>query len=283
MGKCPLEDVASERIMTRALRDLKAISGIWAGVFIVLVVTQTLLCAMSVSMGINSYYQGLSANTRNFAKSLASALNFVFLTVIVFGCLVIKHTVQVSIRQLRKWLALLSLLGATPKQILPFTLLQVMILALPASLAAVALSPALAGKILDWYSTGMRMPVHFAFTWHGFPRSALTGLAVGSATTVSATSRTLWDLGKMTPVRMVRRAEESESIDRPRHGRGLVSLFLGLALLLLPLSVFAYLSHSGSGSLDPKQVQAVISVVGSGLLFAILLLLIALARAWGRL
>ena len=260
--------------MTWALRDLKANSGIWAGVFIVLVVTQTLLCAMSVSMGINSYYQSLSVKTRDPAKSLASALSLVFLTVIVLGCLVIKQTLQASIRQRRQGLALLSLLGATPKQILVLTLLQVMILLLPASLIAVALSPALAGRILDWYSTGMRIPVHFAFTWHGFTRSALTGLAVGLATAVLATSRTLRDLGKMTPVRVVRRAEESESIDRPRHGRGLVSLFLGLALLLLPLPVFAYLS-------DPKQIQAVISTVGSGPLFAILLLLIALARSGG--
>ena len=260
--------------MTWALRDLKANSGIWAGVFIVLVVTQTLLCAMSVSMGVNSYYQGLSVKTRDPAKSLASALSLVFLTVIVLGCLVIKQTLQASIRQRRQGLALLSLLGATPKQILLLTLLQVIILALPASLVAVALSPALAGRILDWYSTGMRMPVHFAFTWHGFPRSALTGLAVGLATAVLATSRTLRDLGKMTPVRVVRRAEESESMDRPQHGRGLVSLFLGLALLLLLLPVFAYLS-------DPKQVQAAISTVGSGPLFAILLLLIALARSGG--
>ena len=43
--------------MTWALRDLKANSGIWAGVFIVLVVTQTLLCAMSVGMGVNSIGQ----------------------------------------------------------------------------------------------------------------------------------------------------------------------------------------------------------------------------------
>ena len=267
--------------MTWALRDLKANSGIWAGVFIVLVVTQTLLCAMSVSMGVNSYYQGLSVKTRDPAKSLASALSLVFLTVIVLGCLVIKQTLQASIRQRRQGLALLSLLGATPKQVLVLTLLQVMILLLPASLIAVALSPALAGRILDWYSTGMRMSVHFAFTWHRFPRSALTGLAVGLATAVLATSRTLRDLGKMTPVRMVHRAEESESVERPRHGRGLVPLFLGLTFLLLPLPVFAYLSHSGSGSLDPKQVRAVISAVGSGPLFAILLLLIALARAGG--
>ena len=156
-----------------------------------------------------------------------------------------------------------------------------MILLLPASLVAVALSPALAGRILDWYSTGMRMSVHFAFTWHRFPRSALTGLVVGLATAVLATSRTLRDLGKMTLVRMVHRAEESESVERPRRGRGLVALFLGLALLLLPLPVFAYLWHSGSGSLDPKQVRAVTSAVGSGPLFAILLLLIALARAGG--
>ncbi|WP_229281680.1 FtsX-like permease family protein [Bifidobacterium asteroides] len=225
-------------------------------------------------MGINSYYQSLSVKTRDPAKSLASALSLVFLTVIVLGCLVIKQTLQASIRQRRQGLALLSLLGATPKQILVLTLLQVMILVLPASLVAVALSPALAGRILDWYSTGMRIPVHFAFTWHGFTRSALTGLAVGLATAVLATSRTLRDLGKMTPVRVVRCAEESESIDRPRHGRGLVSLFLGLVLLLLPLPVFAYLS-------DPKQIQAVISTVGSGPLFAILLLLIALARSGG--
>ena len=260
--------------MTWALRDLKANSGIWAGVFIVLVVTQTLLCAMSVSMGVNSYYEGLSVKTRDPAKSPASVLSLVFLTVIVLGCLVIKQTLQASIRQRRQGVALLSLLGATPKQILVLTLLQVMILVLPTFLVAGALSPALAGRILDWYSTGMRIPVHFAFTWHGFPRSALTGLAVGLATAVLATSRTLRDLGKMTPVRVVRRAEESESIDRPRHGRGLVSLFLGLALLLLPLPVFAYLS-------DPKQVQVVISAVGSGPLFAILLLLIALARSGG--
>ena len=109
--------------MTWALRDLKANSGIWAGVFIVLVVTQTLLCAMSVSMCVNSYYQGLSVKTRDPAKSLASALSLVFLTVIVLGCLVIKQTLQAPIRQRRQGLALLSLLGATPKQILLLTLL----------------------------------------------------------------------------------------------------------------------------------------------------------------
>lgn len=265
--------------MTWALRDLKANNGIWAGVFIVLAVAQILLCAMSVSMGVNSYYQGLSVKTRDPAKSLASALSLVFFTVIVLGCLVIKHTLQASIRQRRQGLALLSLLGATPKQILVLTLLQVMILALLASLVAAALSPVLAGRILDWYSAGMRRPVHFAFTWHGFPRSALTGLAVGFATAILATSLTLRDLAKMTPVRVVRRAEESESVERFRHGRGLVPLFLGLALLLLPLPVFAYLSSSGPRSLDPKQVSAVLNAVGSGPLFAILLLLIALARA----
>ena len=125
----------------------------------------------------------------------------------------------------------------------------------------------------------MRRAVHFAFTWHGFPRSALTGLAVGFATAILATSLTLRDLAKMTPVRVARRAEESESVERLRHGRGLVPLFLGLALLLLPLPVFAYLSSSGPRSLDPKQVSAVLNAVGSGPLFAILLLLIALARA----
>jgi len=103
--------------MTWALRDLKTNSGIWTGVFIVLVVTQTLLCVMSVSMGVNSNYQGLSVKTRDSAKSLAPALSLVFLTVIVLGCLVIKQTLQASIRQRRKGLALLSLLGATPKQI----------------------------------------------------------------------------------------------------------------------------------------------------------------------
>ena len=140
--------------MTWALRDLKANNGIWAGVFIVLVVAQILLCAMSVSMGVNSYYQGLSVKTRDPAKSLASALSLVFFTVIVLGCLVIKHTLQASIRQRRQGLALLSLLGATPKQILVLTLLQVMILALLASLVVAALSPVLAGRILDWYSAG---------------------------------------------------------------------------------------------------------------------------------
>lgn len=265
--------------MTWVLRDLKSNSGIWAGVFIVLLVAQILLCAMSVSMGVNSYYQGLSVETRDPAKSLASALSLVFFTVIVLGCLVIKYTLQASIRQRRQGLALLSLLGATPKQILVLTLLQVMILALLASLVAVALSPVLAGRILDWYSAGMRRPVHFAFTWHGFPRSALTGLAVGLATAILATSLTLRDLAKMTPVRVVRCAEESESVERLRHRRGLVPLFLGLALLVLPMPVFAYLSSSGPGPLDPKRVSAALNAVGSGPLFAILLLLIALARA----
>ena len=64
--------------MTWALHDLKANSGIWAGVFIVLAVTQTLLCAMSVSMSVNSYYRGLSVKTRDAAKSLASVLSLVF-------------------------------------------------------------------------------------------------------------------------------------------------------------------------------------------------------------
>ena len=97
------------------MRDLKANSGIWVGVLIVLMVTQTLLCAMSVSMGINNYYQGLSVKTRDPAKSLAPVPSLVFLTVIVLGCLVIKQTLQASIRQRRPGLALLSLLGATPK------------------------------------------------------------------------------------------------------------------------------------------------------------------------
>lgn len=67
---------------------------------------------MSVNMVVNSYYQGLSVTTRDPAKSFASALSLVFITVIVLGCLLIKHSLQASIRQRRQRLDLLSLLGA---------------------------------------------------------------------------------------------------------------------------------------------------------------------------
>lgn len=79
-------------------------------------VAQTLLCAMSVNMVVNSYYQGLSVTTRDPTKSFASALSLVFITVIVLGCLLIKHSLQASIRQRRQRLDLLSLLGAMPSR-----------------------------------------------------------------------------------------------------------------------------------------------------------------------
>jgi len=100
--------------MTWALRDLKANGGIRVAVFIVHVFTQTLLCAMSVSMGVNSYYQGLSVKIRDLAKRYGLGPELGLPHGHILGCLVIKHTLQASIRQRRQGLALLLLLGVTP-------------------------------------------------------------------------------------------------------------------------------------------------------------------------
>ena len=80
--------------MKWAFNDLKANKGIWAGVFLVLMVTQTVLCAMSVSMGIDDYYLGFSGETGEAARHLGSGLGLLYGTAVILGCLVIMLTLQ---------------------------------------------------------------------------------------------------------------------------------------------------------------------------------------------
>ncbi|MEK0306668.1 hypothetical protein V8P97_04210 [Bifidobacterium sp. IMAU50988] len=110
------------------MNDLRANKDIWASVLLVLVVTQTILCTMGVSMGVNNQYMGLSDKTRDPAKHLASGLSLVYGTAIIIDCLVIMQALQASIRQRRQSLALLSLLGGTPRQVLMFTMVRVLVL-----------------------------------------------------------------------------------------------------------------------------------------------------------
>ncbi|BDR52990.1 hypothetical protein KIM372_08970 [Bombiscardovia nodaiensis] len=193
--------------MKWALNDLKANKGIWAGVLLVLVVTQTLLCAMGVSLGVDNYYVGLSKQTRDTAKSLGSGLSLVYFTAIVMGCLVIMQTLQASIRQRRQGLALLSLLGATPGQILFCTAVQVLALALIASLIAVALAPLLAPQILGFYVRSLQIYRPFDFVWDNFLRSALIGLGVGIGAALVATRLTLRELKTVSPIQALGRAQ----------------------------------------------------------------------------
>lgn len=267
--------------MKWALNDLKANKDIWSAVLLVLVVTQTILCTMGVSMEINNSYMGLSDETRDPAKHLASGLSLVYGTAIVIGCLVIMQTLQASIRQRRQGLALLSLLGGTPRQVLMFTMVQVMVLTVLASLGGLALSPILAPRILDFYSAGIKLPMPIPFTWHNFPRSAGTGLAVGVVVALLATRLTLKELGKMVPVRILGRAQGDEPIVNVKRGRGKVLFVAALLVLLLPLFSSLYLASRKPETLSREHIIGVFSSTGSGPLLAIILLLIALARAGG--
>ncbi|OZG49253.1 FtsX-like permease family protein [Bombiscardovia coagulans] len=267
--------------MKWALNDLKVNKDIWSGVLLVLVVTQTILCSMGVSMGINSYYMGISDETRDPAKHLASGLSLVYGTAIILGCLVIMQTLQASIRQRRQELALLSLLGATPRQVLLFTMLQVVVLTLLASLVGLVLSPVLAPRILDFHSSGMKMPMPFVFTWHNFLRSALMSLATGIVVALLATRLTLRELEKTVPVQTLGRAHGDEVLINDKHSRGKALFVAALIVLLIPLSTSLYLAHRNPQTMSREQIIGVFSTTSSGPLLAIILLLIALSRAGG--
>jgi putative ABC transport system permease protein len=268
--------------MKWALNDLKANKGIWAGVLLVLVTTQTVLCAMGVSMGVSDYYLAFPMETRDAAKRLASGLSLVYITAVAMGCLVIMLTIQASIRQRRQGLALLPLLGATPRQVLVFTMAQILVLTVASSLVGLALAPVLAPRIVQFYSIGLRLPPEIAFTWHGFLPSALKGLAAGLITALLGTCLTLRELKRMTPVQMLSRAGGEETVSKVKRGRGLLLFIVALILLLMPLVSTLYLSHNDLSTMSREQIMGIVTMTGGGgFLFGIILMLIAMARSGG--
>lgn len=267
--------------MTWAFNDLKANRGIWAGVLLVLTVTQTILCAMGVSMGINDYYLGMPGKTGEAAKYLGSGLSLEYAVAVVLGCLMIMLTLQASIRQRRQGLALLSLLGATPRQALAFTVAQVLALTMTASVIGLALSPLLTPLILQFHSAVLGLPPVLVFTWHNFARSALTGLAAGLITALLGALLTLRNLRTMIPVQLLNRAGAEENMTKAKRGKGKL-LFLSAAIaLLLPLAGNVFLSQHDLAAVSREQVMAVMSVTGNGPLLAIILMLVALTRSGG--
>jgi putative ABC transport system permease protein len=267
--------------MTWAFNDLKANKSIWAGVFLVLTVTQTILCAMGVSAGISDYYRGVPGKTGEAAKHLGSGLSLVYATAMILGCLVIMLTLQASIRQRRQGLALLSLLGATPRQVLSFTVVQVLALAMMASVIGLVLSPLLAPLILEFHSGVLRLPSVLVFTWHNFARSALTGLTVGLITALLGTFLTLRDLRTMIPVQLLNRAGGEESMEKARRSKGTILFLIALIVLLLPLAANVYLSRHDLSVMSREQLMGIVGVTGNGPLLAIILILVALTRSGG--
>ncbi|MCH3974306.1 MAG: FtsX-like permease family protein [Bifidobacterium tibiigranuli] len=267
--------------MTWAFNDLKANKGIWAGVLLVLTVTQTILCATGVSMGVNDYYLGVPGKTGEAAKHLGSGLALVYAVAVVLGCLVIMLTLQASIRQRRQGLALLSLLGATPRQVLAFTVTQVFALTMMASVIGLALSPLLAPPILQFHSAVLGLPPVLTFTWHNFTRSALTGLAAGLITALLGAFLTLRDLRTMIPVQLLNRAGAEESMTKAKSSKGKLLFLSAMIVLLLPLAGNVYLSQHGLAAMSSEQIMTVISLTGNGSLLAIILILVALTRSGG--
>jgi putative ABC transport system permease protein len=267
--------------MKWAFNDLKTNKGVWAGVLLVLVVTQTILCAMGVSMGVNDYYLGVPGKTGEAAKHVGSGLSLVYAIAVVLGCLVIMLTLQASIRQRRQGLALLSLLGATPRQVLSFTVAQVLALAMMASVIGLALSPLLAPLILQFHSAVLGLPPVLVFTWHNFARSALTGLAAGLITALLGAFLTLRDLRAMIPVQLLNRAGGEEGMTKAKHSKGKLLFLSAVIVLLLPLAGNVYLSQHDLAAMGRAQIMTVISLTGNSPLLAIILILIALTRSGG--
>jgi putative ABC transport system permease protein len=267
--------------MKWAFNDLRANKGVWSGVLLVLVVTQTTLCAMGVVMGVKNYYLAFPGQTGEVAKHLGSGLGLVYGTAVILGCLVIMSTLEASIRQRRQGLALLSLLGATPQQVLALTVAQVFVLTMASSVMGLALSPFLAPRILEFHSAVLHLSPLIAFTWQGFLFSALKGLAAGFITAVLGTCLTLRELKRMVPVELLRRTGGQDGPVRSRRVLGGFLLFGSFLALLLPFASAFILSRNNLSTMSKEQITQVLTPMSSGPLLAIVLFLIALACSGG--
>nr|WP_269088593.1 FtsX-like permease family protein [Bifidobacterium aemilianum] len=175
----------------------------------------------------------------------------------------------------------MSLLGATARQVLFYTLAQVAVLTLLASLVGVLLAPTLAPMIMRFHVSVFGLSQSFAFAWHGLPSHALLGLAIGLLTAFVAARRTLKDLKEMVPVQSLRQAVSELPSSKHGNRRGLISLCLALVFLLLPAVSSLQLAMRNSASLTVEQVMNTLTPVGPELVLAIILLLVALARSGG--
>ena len=268
--------------MKWALNDLKANRGIWAGVFLVLVVTQTILCAMSVCKGINDLKHDSPGEVGVVSHHLSTNVDSVYQIAMVLGCLVIMVTIQASIRQRRKGLALLSLLGATPRQVLTLTMVQVFVLTLISSIVGMALAPILAPRILKFQLEAVLLPPLITFTWQGFLDFALRGLAVGFIVALLGALFTLRALRKVLPVELLR-GSGTEEVHVTRAGRGLRRFLIigGFIALLAPAVAAVILVLNDPKTLSKTQLGIIMQPMSLGPIIAILLFLVALAYSGG--
>lgn len=268
--------------MKWALNDLKANRGIWAGVFLVLVVTQTILCAMSVCKGINDLKHASPGEVGEVSHHLSTGLDSVYNIAMVLGCLVIMVTIQASIRQRRKGLALLSLLGATPRQVLTFTMVQVFVLTLISSIVGMSLAPILAPRILKFQLEAVLLPPLITYTWQGFFTFASRGLAAGFIVALLGTLLTLRALKKVLPVDLLKGSGSMET-RVTRAGRGLRRFLIigGFIALLAPAISAVILVMNDQKTLSKAQFGIIMQPMSLGPIIAIMLFLVALAYAGG--
>lgn len=139
--------------MRGLFKDFKDAPVVWGGVFLLLVVVQTLIPTMRIMLSNAAATQGNVVWGTKAGYFFNSMSGLPYPTALIVGVLVVMMVVSAAINQRRRNLALLSLQGATPLQLTLRTCAQVLLLDVVASVVSLACSPSLARLLFPFFAT----------------------------------------------------------------------------------------------------------------------------------
>ena len=194
---------------------------------------------------------------------------------LLVGVLLIYNSVQVSILERLKDIAIIRAIGATRIQIFGFLLIEWLIIGTFGSALGIVLGSALASALVDYTkkSINTMVPLMADAHVHVGPKLVVIGMAIGVATTLVAAFFPIWTAANVRPLAILRPYTYRRS-----HRYGLAAI-IGVVSCALGNLIIATMSVSWMTGL------AVIGLVflGVALLFPQLILMLANAcRPWLR-
>ena len=217
--------------------------------------------------------ENLAGSSTATEKALAMGLNDIGLLGLLVSGIGIANTMQVLLRRRRKEVAVWKTLGYSARRIQSMFVLEATLLGLSGSLVGTVL-----GVVLSWGMVGLFSRITSVLvTWSFSPVEAISGLVIGTVTTVIFAMWAIVSTSRVTPLSILR----NEVLDAAQIPAG-QALLLGL-MLVIPFAAIAVwvLKSFMTGLLVLIGTIIGLAMLG-GILWLLVLLVIKLlpTRSW---
>jgi putative ABC transport system permease protein len=220
--------------MRGLIKDFKNTPMVWGGVFLLLIVVQTLIPAMRIMMSNAAASRGDVVWGEKAGWFVGSMSGLTYPVTLFAGVLVIMMVVSASIQQRRSDLALFSLQGATPMQLTLRTCAQILLLDAAASVISLFISPQLARLLFSFFAVQLEAP-GLPYTAVGIPRMVLSwsyGIGIGFVVAVVGAFLTIRTVSRISPVEALRQAASTpKTVSLPKRVLALAALAGSIAVV----------------------------------------------------